>query len=400
MGDAKELVACLKELVPRLPSGRDQSLGTELLAMALPKACDARTDGPRDRVCAMMAPLSDAGLLPPTEVQQLFRDSLEFLEDEVIDVPQIGAYYGRYLGAALGAKAIDFAFLVDALAPLVDAKLVKPDAELDGQGGAAWLFVTAAKALASASGEAACKALYEASKADVTATLPEDARNPKAAASLLAAAGVAFLDSRMVEGVKASEAAADAEALASQVAALDAHLRSGVLAPPADEAAGESWGGAASALSWIEAQCDAKALDTERCARAAMRAVLDSACVAGEAPDAKALCKQLERCAALLKKVNGSSAERTRIAKQAACLYEVQQFCGDKGWPSMLIKKLFYNLYETDTVFEDAFTLWREDTADATPGKDKALFQVNEFLQWLDAAEEDDGNDDDAEDEE
>ena len=39
--------------------------------------------------------------------------------------------------------------------------------------------------------------------------------------------------------------------------------------------------------------------------------------------------------------------------------------------------------------------MWREDVVDSTPGKDKALFQVNEFLQWLDeAAEEGDGEED------
>ena len=90
------------------------------------------------------------------------------------------------------------------------------------------------------------------------------------------------------------------------------------------------------------------------------------------------------------------------------------------------MKKLFYNLYETDVVFEDAYGVWREDVNDATPGKDKALFQVrahtrllsrrplpppaashspfvsnsfpcaqvNEFLQWLDEAVEDDGEED------
>ena len=52
-------------------------------------------------------------------------------------------------------------------------------------------------------------------------------------------------------------------------------------------------------------------------------------------------------------------------------------------------KKVFYSLYETDIIFEDAYVVWREDVVDDTPGKDRALFQVNEFLQWLsDIAEE------------
>ena len=65
------------------------------------------------------------------------------------------------------------------------------------------------------------------------------------------------------------------------------------------------------------------------------------------------------------------------MTKQAGCLYEVQAFCGLRGWPQGLIKKLFYNLYETDVVFEDAYGVWREDVNDITPGKDKALFQAS-----------------------
>jgi translation initiation factor 4G len=74
----------------------------------------------------------------------------------------------------------------------------------------------------------------------------------------------------------------------------------------------------------------------------------------------------------------------------------VQAFCHKLQWPQGLIKKVFYQMYETDVVFEDAFGVWREDLTDETPGKDKALIQVNEFLQWLDeAAEEEDGENDD-----
>ena len=44
--------------------------------------------------------------------------------------------------------------------------------------------------------------------------------------------------------------------------------------------------------------------------------------------------------------------------------------------PAALSSQLFYQLYESDIVFEDAYGVWREDVADDTPGKDKALFQA------------------------
>jgi len=134
--------------------------------------------------------------------------------------------------------------------------------------------------------------------------------------------------------------------------------------------------------------------DDDGVSRAVMRCVLEAAVDKDETPSATKICKQIERCAKLLKKCTQHNEASKHLMKQAGCLYEVQAFCFAKSWPPGLMKKLFYNLYETDVVFEDAYGVWREDVNDVTPGKDKALFQVNEFLQWLDEAVEDDGDDD------
>jgi translation initiation factor 4G len=64
-------------------------------------------------------------------------------------------------------------------------------------------------------------------------------------------------------------------------------------------------------------------------------------------------------------------------------LFEVQRYCCNANWPQGLAKKLFYQLYDQDIVFEEAYNVWREDSDDTTDGKPKALYQVNEFLQWL-----------------
>ena len=142
VGDGKELIACLKELAPKLPEGRTDSLGFSLLGIAMPKACDARTDGPRDRACDLFGILATASLVTSDEIKQYFTDMLEFLEDEVCDVPHIAYYYSRFLAAAVAAKLIDLAFLPTALKPLVEASLVKPDAAILGKyAGAAWIFV-------------------------------------------------------------------------------------------------------------------------------------------------------------------------------------------------------------------------------------------------------------------
>ncbi len=81
--------------------------------------------------------------------------------------------------------------------------------------------------------------------------------------------------------------------------------------------------------------------------------------------------------------------------RQTNCLFEVQRYCHDAGWPQLMAKKLFYLLYEEEIVVEESYNVWREDTDDPTPGKTKALVQVNEFLQWLETAEDEDDEDED-----
>ena len=60
-----------------------------------------------------------------------------------------------------------------------------------------------------------------------------------------------------------------------------------------------------------------------------------------------------------------------------------------RAQPAFARAQLFYQLYNVDIVFEDAYGVWREDLDNATPGKQQALIQVNEFLVWLETAAED-----------
>lgn len=51
------------------------------------------------------------------------------------------------------------------------------------------------------------------------------------------------------------------------------------------------------------------------------------------------------------------------------------------------------NLYELEVLEEDAFLGWREQLNPAYPDKGRALFQVNQWLTWLEEAEEEDSTD-------
>lgn len=72
---------------------------------------------------------------------------------------------------------------------------------------------------------------------------------------------------------------------------------------------------------------------------------------------------------------------------QLTAVYAMQVFCFHKQFPKGMLLRWFVALYEADIIEENVFLKWKEDVNDAYPGKGKALFQVNQWLTWLEEAE-------------
>jgi hypothetical protein len=170
------------------------------------------------------------------------------------------------------------------------------------------------------------------------------------------------------------DGATHAEQAGQQLAAFKAFLSSGVLAPC--ERASECTIDDA-VNKWMDDNFGPGLTSDAKVARVLMRCVLEAAVDNGE-PSATEISKQIDRCSKLLGKCTSAPEQPVRVCKQAGLLYEVQSFCGDRLWPRGLLKKLFYILYVSDIVSEDAYGVWREDVSDETPGKDKALFEVGD----------------------
>jgi translation initiation factor 4G len=81
------------------------------------------------------------------------------------------------------------------------------------------------------------------------------------------------------------------------------------------------------------------------------------------------------------------------IVLQLSCIYALQVFCHEQGFPKGLMLRWFMALYENDVIEEQAFLKWKEDVNDTYPGKGKALFQVNQWLTWLEEAESEEEED-------
>ncbi|CAG0883461.1 unnamed protein product [Cyprideis torosa] len=84
---------------------------------------------------------------------------------------------------------------------------------------------------------------------------------------------------------------------------------------------------------------------------------------------------------------------------QLSALYAVQVFCHSLDFPKGMFLRWFVNLYDLEIIEEDAFLQWREDLNADFPGKQKGLFQVNQWLMWLQEAESDEeGSEEEADD--
>ncbi|KAG7481887.1 eukaryotic translation initiation factor 4 gamma 2 [Solea senegalensis] len=80
---------------------------------------------------------------------------------------------------------------------------------------------------------------------------------------------------------------------------------------------------------------------------------------------------------------------------QVAALYALQVHCNTKGFPKGMLLRYFVNFYDMEIIEEEAFLSWKEDITQEYPGKGKALFQVNQWLTWLETAEEEESEEED-----
>ncbi|XP_050303552.1 eukaryotic translation initiation factor 4 gamma 2 [Anthonomus grandis grandis] len=86
---------------------------------------------------------------------------------------------------------------------------------------------------------------------------------------------------------------------------------------------------------------------------------------------------------------------RDKSSLQLVAVYSLQMHFHAQGFPRGQLLRWFVSMYNLEIVDEEAFLNWKEDITDAYPGKQQALFQVNQWLTWLQETESDDEEGDD-----
>ncbi|XP_073715497.1 eukaryotic translation initiation factor 4 gamma 2 isoform X2 [Misgurnus anguillicaudatus] len=82
------------------------------------------------------------------------------------------------------------------------------------------------------------------------------------------------------------------------------------------------------------------------------------------------------------------------VELQVSALYALQVHCNAHAFPKGMLLRYFVNFYDMEIIEEEAFLAWKEDITQEFPGKGKALFQVNQWLTWLETAEEEESEED------
>jgi hypothetical protein len=98
--------------------------------------------------------------------------------------------------------------------------------------------------------------------------------------------------------------------------------------------------------------------------------------------------EELDKFIPLLKSVVWGPDKDDKEGREIAMLFAAQRFAHDAGHPAGLLTRLFKDMYAGDVVCERPILQWRDDSSATVPGKDKALFEVQEYLVEL-APEED-----------
>jgi len=146
-----------------------------------------------------------------------------------------------------------------------------------------------------------------------------------------------------------------------------------------------------SILKWIENAAPEFQADksfTHWLMRTVLSKAINRSDVTGEVTEesARSLADRLTHYALLLQRFLDTT------PLQLAGVFEVQAFWHSLGEPKHLLAFIFQRLYDDDVVLEESFRVWNEDTDDTTPGKTSALIQTNRWLQWLETAEEESGD--------
>ncbi|KAL3931794.1 MAG: hypothetical protein SGPRY_000977 [Prymnesium sp.] len=323
-----ELVQCTRDLQSK--ASEPDVLGVLLMEAARSKGFDARSEDVRSKCAKVVGALCRAGLLNSEQATTGFTESLEFVEDDLCDIPHIATYQAEFIAAAVHDGAIKLSFINSAFTHLLESETI-PASTM------ACNVLIALRSLLD--NDARLREIY-ASEVQLANCLPAERNSQAELAQLLESRGLSFIDPKVRLVLKCARRELGAEVAKAreeeQLRALEAYLK---------DKMGDMDGANGSSDDDIWAWMSENATSSLATARTVMRCVLETVPPSSGDPKSSALklCKSIERRATLLKKSNSPDSGE-QLKRQTECLFEVQRYCLTAHWPQGLAKMLFYKL--------------------------------------------------------
>ncbi|KAI1903887.1 hypothetical protein AGOR_G00000040 [Albula goreensis] len=341
----EEALACVREM--KAPKHFLPDMLSKMLLCSL-----ERSDDDKERVSGLIHALHSQGLITGDHFMQAFQNILDQCSQIEGDVPLVKSYLAQFAARAIIAELVSVAELAHPLEngthfPLFLLCLQQTTKLKDRE----WLAD-----------------LFQQSKVPMQKMLPEIDQNKDRMLEILEGKGLSFL---------------------FPLLKLEKELLKQIKADPSPQAI----------YRWIKDNISPKLHTDTGFVNILMTSFLQyiwaELCL-GEGEEMAALAKEQleqERGMLLAFKPVMQKFLHDHVDLQVSALYALQVHCSGHGFPKGMLLRYFVNFYDMEIIEEEAFLAWKEDITQEFPGKGKALFQVNQWLTWLETAEEEESDD-------
>uniref|UniRef100_A0A3P9H1S2 Eukaryotic translation initiation factor 4 gamma 2 n=1 Tax=Oryzias latipes TaxID=8090 RepID=A0A3P9H1S2_ORYLA len=313
-----------------------------------------RSDEDKEHVSTLIHTLRTEGLISGENFMQAFLHVLDQCPKIEVDVPLVKSYLAQFAGRAIIAELVS---LVELAHPLENGTHFP-------------LFLLCLQQVAKLKDREWLTDLFQQSKVNMQRMLPEIDQNKDRMLEILEGKGLSFL---------------------FPLLKLEKELLKQITADPSPQ----------SIYKWIKDNISPKLHTDKGFVNILMTSFLQyihqELCMAeGDDPLTAPSKEQLEQEKNLLLAFKPVMQKflHDHTELQVSALYALQVHCNASGFPKGMLLRYFVHFYDMEIIEEEAFLAWKEDIAQEFPGKGKALFQVNQWLTWLETAEEEESDDD------
>ncbi|CAG7820950.1 unnamed protein product [Allacma fusca] len=321
---------------------------SDMLTSVLNKAMD-RNETERERVYTLVMYIIQEELVTRTQFIESFRNMLDLMGDLEADIPRIKSYVAAYAARAVTQQIISLSEVAEPM-----------------EGGNHYPFLLLVlQQLSKTMDKHKVTKLFDESKINLLNTLPKTDRTKDRMADILEERELSFLFPLLkIQAEMAKQLQSNSDSL--------------------------------SFFTWIKENVDSDYHTSQGFISALVTVIVkfvtaETSQNLGSEQTEKATKEKEKELLLKFKPVIENFLHRVDL--QVVAIYALQATWFALESPKVMLLRWFMNMYELEIIEEEAFLKWKEDIRDDYPGKGNALFQVNQWLLWLEQADEEEEED-------